>query len=91
MLLSRRKLSRNYDSEERFRLVAEAAKVMVYEINWARTSLKSLVGCWKLEKEICNSNYWWFSQIHPDDRAKVELESKSNRRWHRRVRVPCQE
>ena len=67
------------DSEERFRLVAEAAKVMVYEIESGKDIVKIFSGEAMLgygKEEICNSNYWWFSQIHPDDRAKVEQESK---------------
>ncbi len=67
------------DSEERFRLVAEAAKVMVYEMELGKDIVKIFSGEAVLgygKEEICNSNYWWFSLIHPDDRAKVERESK---------------
>ncbi len=65
------------DSEERFRLVAEAAKVMVYEMDVGTdivriSSGEAVLGYGK--GEICNSNDWWFSQIHPDDRARVERD-----------------
>ncbi len=67
------------DSEERFRLVAEAAKVMVYEMDVGTDIVRIFSGEAVLgygKGETCNSNDWWFSQMHPDDRARVEQESK---------------
>ena len=66
------------EREEQFRFVAEAAKVMVYEVNVVKNrfriyrGLEDLLG-YKI-KEISNTNDWWMKQIHPDDRATIEKE-----------------
>jgi PAS domain S-box-containing protein len=83
------------ESEERFRLVAEAANVLVYELNLETGIAKVIRGEEVLgyEKgEMPNSNDWWVSQIHPDDRAiasqKVAkaVEEKQNTMIEYRVR-----
>lgn len=61
-----------HDSEERFRLVAEAAKVLVYEIEVGVDVVKIFRGEEVLgykQGEIPVSVSWWLSQIHPDDRV----------------------
>jgi PAS domain S-box-containing protein len=63
------------ESEQRFRLVAETAKVMVYEMEAGKDTVKVFSGEEVLgydKGEIPLSNVWWFSQIHKDDTATVE-------------------
>ena len=62
-------------SEERFKLVAEVAKVLVYEINLEQTNITIYRGGDVLgynPGEIPGKTEWWLSQIHPNDRAKIE-------------------
>ena len=62
-------------SEERFKLVAEVAKVLVYEVNLEQTNITIYRGEDVLgynPGEIPGKTEWWLSQIHPDDRAKIE-------------------
>ena len=68
-------------SEERFRFVAEAANVLVYEydvesgkIILAR-GLEELLG-YKLEETSLTYN-WWISQSHPDDVERIRAELKA--------------
>lgn len=63
-------------SEERFRLVAEAANVLVYELDLDTYNLTFCRGLNQLleyeEYEISFTNDWWMNQIHPDDVNKIE-------------------
>jgi PAS domain S-box-containing protein len=67
------------ENEERFRLVAEAAKVMVYEIQYSTGNVtvfsgEEVIGYHK--GEITGSTAWWLSQIHKDDIERVEEQAK---------------
>lgn len=67
-------------SEERFKLIAQAAATMVheFEVESGKTTisfgLKELLGYDVKEIELTND--WWFDRIHPEDRAKVEAQLK---------------
>ncbi len=64
-----------HQSEERFKLVAEVAKVLVYEVNIEQTNITIYRGEDVLgynPGEIPEKTEWWLNQIHPDDRAKIE-------------------
>ena len=66
-------------SEERFRLVAEAAKVMVYEVLFGTDTVRVFSGEDVLgysKGEMNGSNAWWFSQIDNDDVQRIEAENK---------------
>ncbi len=62
-------------SEERFRVVAEAANIMVYECNFETGKIQTLRG----EEELVGFKYqgvdrtldWVLSRIHPDDAPRV--------------------
>ncbi len=64
------------ESEERFRLVAEAAKVHVYELNLEINEVTFSRGLEKLlgykTEEVSLSHEWWMNKIHPDDRDSFE-------------------
>ena len=63
--------------EERFRLVAEAANMMVYEIDVTAGKLTIIRGSKELvgfeDNEVCSDD-WVHSRIHPDDVKKVLTE-----------------
>ncbi len=66
------------ESEERFRLVAEAAKVMVYELEVGEDTVRVFSGEEVLgysKGEIPASNAWWFSQIHQDDCQRIAQQT----------------
>jgi PAS domain S-box-containing protein len=63
------------ESEQRFRLVAEAANVLVYESIFGSDEIKIVRGLQELlgyrtENQKVNLN-WWMSLGHPDDATKV--------------------
>lgn len=67
------------DSEERFRLVAEAAKVFVYEVDLTDNIMMVFRGEDVLgykPDEIPKTLGWWFNQIHPDDRAMARQKAR---------------
>jgi len=62
------------ESERRFRLVAEVAKVLVYEITEPQHCIFVFRGEDVLGYtvgEIPNTDEWWLNQIHPEDRAET--------------------
>jgi len=66
------------ESEERFRLVAEAAKFLVYEFDIEKDIISvsrgmELLG-YKPDEKPLITNDWWMSQIHPDDRLAIEAK-----------------
>ncbi|MCW4046905.1 MAG: PAS domain S-box protein [Candidatus Bathyarchaeota archaeon] len=65
-------------SEERFRLIAEAAATMVYEFEVESGKVTVAYGLKELlgyePEEIPLSNDWWFSQTHPEERLNVEAQ-----------------
>ncbi len=65
-------------SEERFRIVAEAAGVMVYETNVETREIHFIHGTENLlgykPAEINHTVDWTLSTIHPDDRPAVEAK-----------------
>ncbi len=68
-----------FQSEQRFKLVAEAAKVFVYEVNLEKETLAVYRGEEVLgykTGEIPTAMNWWFSQIHPDDRATAQQKAR---------------
>jgi PAS domain S-box-containing protein len=66
------------ESEARFRLVAEAAKVLVYELDLESGAVTVFRGLEELlgykPGEVSLDNEWWMNQIHPDDIAAVEAK-----------------
>ncbi len=62
-------------SEERFRIVAEAANVMVYEIEAQTDKMHIISGAEQLggykSSEIGETTQWAISKMHPDDVPKV--------------------
>lgn len=63
------------DSEERFRLVAEAANVLVYELDFIKNKLKIIRGENILgykTGEIPSGQEWWLNQIHPEDMDTIQ-------------------
>jgi PAS domain S-box-containing protein len=63
------------ESQERFRLVAEAAKVLVYELNLEKGNIVILRGedvIGYKTGEIPRDKQWWLNQIHPEDRVYTE-------------------
>lgn len=66
------------ESEERFRFVAEAANVMVYEADYLSNriivarGLKELLGY--VSEEVPSTYNWWRAQIHLDDAQKVATQ-----------------
>jgi PAS domain S-box-containing protein len=63
------------DSEQRFKLVAEVAKVLVYEINLEQGSIvisrgEDVLGY--LPGEIPTKEEWWLDQVHPNDRQSTQ-------------------
>ncbi len=69
------------ENEERFRLVAEAANVLVYEYLTEIDQIKLARGLEELtghkSEETSFTNEWWVNQIHPDDvnKFKNQLDS----------------
>ncbi|MGD6809274.1 MAG: ATP-binding protein [Candidatus Bathyarchaeia archaeon] len=69
------------ENEERFRLVAEAANVLVYEYLTETDQIKLARGLEELtghkSEETIFTNEWWVNQIHPDDvnKFKNQLDS----------------
>jgi PAS domain S-box-containing protein len=64
-------------SEERFRLVAEAANVLVYELeigNKHSTIIRGEEVLGYRKGEIPTSSEWWFAQVHPEDRGATEVK-----------------
>jgi diguanylate cyclase (GGDEF)-like protein/PAS domain S-box-containing protein len=65
-------------SEERFRLAADAVHAMVYDVSVAEGvasaayGLKELLG-YELN-EVSLTYEWWWNQVHPDDRAACEAQ-----------------
>lgn len=61
------------ESEQRFRLAAEAAHGLIYDVNvltgvvYRSAGLLEMVG--HLPSEVPATNAWWNQQIHPDDLA----------------------
>ncbi|MBZ0157399.1 MAG: EAL domain-containing protein [Alphaproteobacteria bacterium] len=59
------------ESEERFRMVAEASRTMVYAIEVESGTMSVTRGLDELlgyrQEEIPLSRTWWLSRIHPDD------------------------
>lgn len=68
-------------SEERFRIAADAAKVMVYEADLERGEIAALHRIAELlgyeAEEVPKPIAWWFEQIHPDDREFCRAESQA--------------
>jgi PAS domain S-box-containing protein len=67
------------ESEERFKLVAEAANVFVYEVDYVDNTLTVFRGEEVLgyePREVSHSLDWWSKQIHPDDRAMVQQKAQ---------------
>ncbi len=68
-------------SEERFRFVAEAANVMVYESIFGSDEvvivrgMEELLG-YKIEKQPINY-HWWMELAHPDDIQRVNKQLKA--------------
>lgn len=66
------------ESEERFRIVAEAANVMVYEVDVPSMKIHFMHGIEKLlgyrPEEIPRTVDWTLGTIHPDDRPAVEAK-----------------
>ncbi len=68
------------ENEERFRLVAEAANVLVYDYQRETGQVKLARGLEELtgyKPDEVNYTYnWWISQIHPEDiqRLRVQLD-----------------
>ncbi len=62
-------------SEERFRVVAEAANVMVYEIDWVTENINFIRGVKQLvgyePDEVGSTTAWTQSKMHPDDVQQV--------------------
>ena len=63
------------ESEERFRLASDAAQALVYDVNLMTGKALSVHGMRAMlgfghEEQPWTSD-WWFSRIHPDDRATV--------------------
>ncbi len=68
-----------FQSEQRFRIVAETAKVFVYEVNLEKESLAVYRGEEVLgykTGEIPTAMSWWFSQIHPEDRTSAQQKAR---------------
>jgi PAS domain S-box-containing protein len=69
------------ESEERFKLVAEAANVMVYETDFAVSKTKIIRGSKELigfePDQIDFTVDWILSRIHPDDAPKVLLHFRT--------------
>jgi PAS domain S-box-containing protein len=68
------------ESEERFRIVAEAANVMVYEIDVATGNIRILRGVEELvgftPQEVNLTVDWVISRMHPDDVVEVRKTLK---------------
>ncbi len=67
------------ESEERFKLVAEAANVFVYEVDYIDNTLTVFRGEEVLgykPREVPRSMDWWSKQIHPDDKAMVQQKAQ---------------
>jgi len=66
------------ESEERFRFVAEAANVLVYEANYLRDKIFLARGVEELlgykPDEVPRTYKWWIEQSHPDDAARIQAE-----------------
>ncbi len=66
------------ESEERFRFVAEAANVMVYEADYLSDKIFLARGVEELlgykPEEVPRTYKWWIEQSHPDDAQRVNTE-----------------
>jgi PAS domain S-box-containing protein len=86
------------DSEERFRLVAEAAKVLVYEIDLSKNRINILQGEEVLgygQGEIPKKQEWWLSQLHPNDmeeiRQKFDEATREGKDYFLEYRIKCKQ
>jgi PAS domain S-box-containing protein len=68
------------ESEERFRFVAEAANVMVYEADYLSDKIFLARGVEELlgykPEEVPHTYKWWIEQSHPEDVPRVYAEFK---------------
>jgi PAS domain S-box-containing protein len=64
-----------YESEQRFKLAADAARMMVYEIDANSDAMIIVQGLSNLlgyfPEEISQTVDWWSKQVHPDDLEKI--------------------
>lgn len=66
-----------HKSEERFRLVAEAANVLVYELevdNNKSTIIRGEEVLGYRKGEIPTTVEWWFAQVHPEDKSSTKIK-----------------
>src|SRR5262245_66678377 len=65
-------------SEERFRLAAEALNGIIYDADLLTGQVERTRGLFEVvgyrPEDVPSTADWWTRQIHPDDRPKVEAE-----------------
>ena len=70
-------------SEERFRLAAEAVNGLIYDVDIATGRVERTRGLFELlgyrPEEVPPTFEWWLEQVHPDDLGR--LMAKADRRW----------
>ena len=64
------------DSEQRFRLAAEAVRGIIYEVDFATGNTERSQGLFEVlghrVGDVPASTRWWREQIHPDDRVATD-------------------
>ncbi len=64
------------DSEQRFRLAAEAVRGIIYEVDFATSNWERSQGLYDVlgyrVDEVPPTTRWWREQIHPDDRVATD-------------------
>ncbi len=79
------------ESEKRFRVVAEAARVMIYEIDVLTGEILVLRGLQELlgyrQGEIALTREWWTDALHPEDRDRIIAQSEESLRSGKDYRV----
>jgi PAS domain S-box-containing protein len=72
----RRDKQRLRESEERFRLAADAVNGIIYEFDARSNTVLRTRGLYEVTgyqpAEVSSSAEWWYGLVHPDDRARVE-------------------
>ncbi len=70
------------ESEKRFRIVAEASRAMIYEIDVLTGEILVLRGLEELlgyrRDEFALSREWWTDAIHPEDRDRIIAQSEDS-------------